>query len=835
MSFYYRLACLLIFVASISSQAQESALFTYRNATDLYTLMPDAANHGYFGLTNPGALTYAQRFDMALTATVDPEDDLSFEQGGLLIAGGMSGLGVRYQDFSRGSLTRLYFAKAAGNRNVGFGAGAAFTFTDEQELKQEPVITTGLQIRPFSMLSLGAAGYFSTDNDFQESALELGIRPFGTQLFTLGGDYVYRWASQREDEQLWSVFAAVEPLKGIRLSARYFDDERLAFGVHVGFGYTGIAAQQKITTEGELPLTTIAFRSGSPNRSFIENHTSKRSKTLLIDLHNPVAYRGPMLFEKAQSFLPLVRALEQAVVDSTIGAVAVRASSMPLDAEMLWEIRNHLLSVKAAGKKNFVYLDRGSMFDYYFASVADTLVLDSKGFVLLPGLVSGGSFYKNMLDQIGVGFEELRFFEYKSAFEMFNRTEMSEGARVQREEMIRDFFTLMRDDICSARNMDTTTFDSLVNNGFLFTPQQAIEAGLVDTLGRWESVQKMVGKGEEEKANFRDVQWANLRIMPAEDRWGEPPHIALVYAVGPTSMSTGMNARELSKTIREIAKNDRFDAMVLRVDSPGGDAMAADMVGTAVRECAKEKPVIVSQGSVAASGGYWVSMYGDSIVSAPVTITGSIGVIGAWVYDKGLKDTFGITTDHVQIGEHADFQFGWSLPFIGLGLPNRNLSELEHQRMKDWIMSLYNDFVGEVANARNRSEEYIDSISRGRVWTGLSAEKIGLVDSLGGLMTALNIAAKRSGVQSAEEIVIEEFPKGPLFSLSHFLRQLMPPSPIKNSLSETYLRIHTEHNGIPLMLLPMELHPDLLLPGLTEPLNEVGYIQSPEYRSFRSK
>lgn len=818
MSFSSRLARFLIFVAAVCSFSQDNTLFTYRNATRLYTLMPDAANHGFFGLANPAALTYAQRGDMALAAALAPNDDWSLRQGDFLLAGGMSGLGLRYlrPDDDR-SLTRLFLAKAGGNRDAGFGLGAAFTLTDEDELKQDPVITTGLLFRPFPRVSLGASGFFSTDNSFQEGAVELGIRPLGNQVLTLGGDYVYRRLDNDDNEQLWSAYAAVEAVEGIRVSARYFDDERIALGVHVGFGNTGTAIQQSLTTEGEEPLTTVALRGGARNRSMIENRLYRRSKTLAIDLSKPVTYNAPMLFEKSQPFLPLIRALEQAAVDSTVASVAVKASSMPLDAEKLWEIRYQLLSIRAAGKSVYVYLDRGSMFDYYFASVADTLFLDPKGFVLIPGLVSGGSFYKNLLDSIGVGFNEWRFFDYKSALENFSRTDMSRGAREQREEMLRDYYDLIREGISSSRNMEPSAFDSLVNNGVLFTPEEALEVGLVDTLGRWEEVKKMAQRSRKSKSTLHGIEWANNRIVPAENSWGEPPHIAVVYANGSTSMESGMNVKKIAKIISKIAKDDSFDALVLRVDSPGGDALAADLLAEAVKECAEKKPVIVSQGSVAASGGYWVSMYGDSIVAAPVTITGSIGVIGGWVYDKGLKDSLGITTDHVQVGEHADFQFGWSLPFIGLGLPNRDLTEYEQQRMRKWIMSLYRDFVGKVADARNRSEEYIDSISQGRVWTGTGAQEVGLVDTLGGLMTALNMAARQTGVQSAEDVVIQEFPKTQFFSLRALIRQMMPTSPIKKSLEEKYLKIHSEHNGIPLLLLPMQFHPEMITYGLSEP------------------
>jgi protease-4 len=159
--------------------------------------------------------------------------------------------------------------------------------------------------------------------------------------------------------------------------------------------------------------------------------------------------------------------------------------------------------------------------------------------------------------------------------------------------------------------------------------------------------------------------------------WGELPRIAVVYALGECAMDSGIKARTLSKEVDALVEDSGIEAIVFRVDSPGGDAMASDLVAEALKKAKGKKPVIVTQGAVAASGGYWLSMYGDKIVAAPHTITGSIGVIGGWFYNAGLKEKLGMTTDRVQAGDHADIGFGMVLPFLGLGVPDRNLTEWE--------------------------------------------------------------------------------------------------------------------------------------------------------------
>jgi protease-4 len=242
-------------------------------------------------------------------------------------------------------------------------------------------------------------------------------------------------------------------------------------------------------------------------------------------------------------------------------------------------------------------------------------------------------------------------------------------------------------------------------------------------------------------------------------------------------------------------------AVVLRVDSPGGDVLASDLVADAVQRCRKEKPVIVSQAMVAASGGYWVSMYGDSIVAAPNTITGSIGVIGGWVYDRGLKEELGLSTDHVQAGDHADLGFG--LRLFGLELPDRNLTAVERARVDTAMRSLYDDFIAKVAIGRRRTATAIDSVGQGRVWSGRRAVEHGLVDRLGGLDTALRMAAAKAGLDPDRPLELIERPRLGLRDLT-LSRTGLPELRRSREESLAYLRFRLDHNGLPLLLLPTD-------------------------------
>jgi len=275
--------------------------------------------------------------------------------------------------------------------------------------------------------------------------------------------------------------------------------------------------------------------------------------------------------------------------------------------------------------------------------------------------------------------------------------------------------------------------------------------------------------------------------------------------LGACAMDEGINARSLVKVVEGAVNNSQIKAIVLRIDSPGGDGLASDYIAEAIRNAKGKKPIIVSQGFVAASGGYWLSMYADTIVAAPGTITGSIGVIGGWMYNKNLKETLGMSTDFVKAGDHADLGFGFQLPFIGLGIPDRNLTIEEHGVMEYSIKSMYKEFVTKVSVGRKMSYEQIDSIGQGRVWSGLDGKQNGLVDVLGGMETAISIAKERAGIPKDQKVTIVEMPKKGLFDFNTLMPKFFGIE--TKSMSDPaidMLKFRLQHNGEPLPMLPLE-------------------------------
>jgi protease-4 len=242
----------------------------------------------------------------------------------------------------------------------------------------------------------------------------------------------------------------------------------------------------------------------------------------------------------------------------------------------------------------------------------------------------------------------------------------------------------------------------------------------------------------------------------ARGLFSRPPVIAVIYANGVTDMEQGMAARNIANTIKEVSEHKRVKAIVVRINSPGGSAEAADYIAEAIKKAKEKVPVVVSMGSVAASGGYWASMTATRVIASPVTLTGSIGVIGSWFYDKGLKNKLGLTVDTMQRGPHADLM-------SGILLPHRNLNQGEEARFRENILDLYDSFTAKVASNRGMELERVEALAQGRVYSGLGAFNAGLIDGIGGLDDALRIARELAGIPEDKKVAYGEYPKPKLF------------------------------------------------------------------------
>jgi protease-4 len=472
--------------------------------------------------------------------------------------------------------------------------------------------------------------------------------------------------------------------------------------------------------------------------------------------------------------IDLVTQLELARKDPTVAGVALNVSGFEANPTMLWELREKLGELQTDGKEVVIYGERFNFAGYYFASVADRLIVHPEGLALIPGVQVSRTFMKNLLGKVGIGFDEWRYFKYKSAYEVFSREDMSEADREQREVIIEDIYAEYANGIAATGRATRAELDVIVNTSPLLLPAKLEEMGWIDQVGTWDEI----GKACEEAAGhgvklISSQKLSRVRWEP-DTEWGQPPVVAVVYAVGPTSMETGIRARATAKALDQLRRRKEVKAVVLRADSPGGDPLASDLVAHEIQKLRKAgKPVLVSQGRVAASGGYWISMDGSEISTSPFTYTGSIGVVGGWVWNEGLGEKLGLTSDHVQLGRSADLLGGLMLPFTGLRIPERDLDMNEKEQVHEAIRSTYDHFTGKVAAARGLELDRVQEIAQGRVYMGRRAQSIDLVDRLATLEETIELAKSQAGILPERQVEIVEYPKRKLFRWPRFLRPMV--------------------------------------------------------------
>ena len=757
MRLFQFLCCLLV----ASAANAQSPFISYAERGEFALAPSGTLDIGLYGYANPALLSYVEGVEQGVAWS----DSSSTQSWGLFTAAPHLGFGM-----VNGRRDREYRAGlSTGDRNFSLGVSIGWGSVRH-------VVLGGIW-RPGPRLSVGGTFTSTFANEGREGAVDLALRPWGDERLTLYADY-----ARSDETEFWSTGAIVGLGQGLALTGRFFSDRTLSVGLRLGLGAADFQTQARGRT-----FQTYAARLGAQRGNLFR----PRARYLSLELSRPVQHRRFAFFDDSQSLLSLIALLDRAHRDPAIKGLVINASGLQISPALGWELREKLRQISAEGKRVVVYIDRVDMHGYHWVSVADHLVLDPAGMVGLEGYVAGYTYFKDALDKLGIGFDEWRLFRYKSATEVYVRRDMSEGEREQLTALLDDWYALARRDISTDRELAPEQFDRLVEDTAFFIPQEALDAGLVDRLGRWSEIDRMV----EDIA----VVAANSYTRPADQRWGQRKRIAIVYALGICAMDTGMGARRL---VGEIASAcAAADAVVLRVDSPGGDILPSALVADAVLKCREQKPVIVSQGYVAASGGYMISLPGDAIVTAPNTITGSIGVIAGWAYNTGFKEKLGLSTSRVQVGRHADLPFGMTLPLLGLRLPDRTFTEDESARMEHTIRSLYEDFVAQVASSRHIAPDSVETIAQGRVWSGQRAVQLGLADRIGGLEAAIALAKEKIGLPADETVELMERPRPKLFS-SALLRPRFWGLSAQPTPELDYLQFRLQHNGLPLLLVP---------------------------------
>jgi protease-4 len=706
-------------------------------------------------------------------------------------------------------------SKAFGNRNFSFGLGYGFVGGDKSAIGRSNSAQWGFIYRPASFLSIGGGQTWALDNANTQTNIEMAIRPFGNEIVTLFGDLAANANTAGFDyyfEDLISYSAGIvlEPIDGVRLSGRYMNMQQIEsinFGLDISYGLTGLSfvGNSPNETGGPESLTAM-YRMGAKDRTIFDE-VNPIKYYVKINLAGGLKYQSNKFFDNSKTLLNTLRSMDEIALNDAVKGVIINAVGFRANPSMRWELREKIKEIKRSGKKVYIFLERADLDDYHFASVADKIILDEMGSLSMVGYNFGRSFYKNLLDKYDIGFNQIRLFKYKSAVESFAREDYSEGNREQLQALVDSWYkTTLREISESRGDIERDYLDSLINNKLFMNSKFALENDLVDGLGRWHDLESAMEQFDEDFDYAVDFGFIADKPIPTDDKWGyTSKNIAVIYVDGVCAMESGINARKLVTYVKDVIESPYIKAVVLRVDSPGGDALASEYIADVVRQNKGKKPIIVSQGMLAASGGYWLSMDADEILASPYTITGSIGVIAGFLYDKGAGDRLGITTDYVKKGKYADLGFGWQDPILGLGLPSRNLNADEQAQFENNIRDLYADFVNHVADGRGMDSADVHEVAQGRVWSGIDGKDKKLVDKIGGLDEAIELAIKQAGIrENKENVTIYEYPARKAFDFSGLFGQMVGVETDKVSERIETLQWLLKNNGTAMPIVPLE-------------------------------
>ncbi len=474
----------------------------------------------------------------------------------------------------------------------------------------------------------------------------------------------------------------------------------------------------------------------------------------IVESETPTSFNYTSLMsggiEKPQTLNVIVEGLKEGADNKNIDALYIKCGAALASPATFNAIREAVKEFKKTGKKVYAYGDVYTLGTYYVASVSDKIFLNPYGEIAIQGLGSTSMYLKGLFDKLGVEFQVVKVGTFKSAVEPYISTQMSEPARAQLDTLFSTMWDFMKDGICDNRKkLSGSEIDSLVNNGLMFsTAEFAAESGFVDEVVYERVMDERLAKlidVDKKKLNFVSPSTL-IGQLPWTDAYSSKNNIAVLYATGEIvdGASTGINYQKLVPIITQLADDDKIKGLVLRVNSPGGSAFGSDQIGEALDYFqSKKKPLAVSMGDYAASGGYWISCGADRIFADPLTITGSIGIFGLIPNVKGLSDKLGINPQSVSTNPAANF------PTLFTPMDEKQLSI-----MQKYVETGYDRFIKRVATGRKMTEAKVRQIAEGRVWNAMKAKEIGLVDELGSLKDAIEWTAKKADIYSKYDVSV---------------------------------------------------------------------------------
>jgi protease-4 len=660
----------------------------------------------------------------------------------------------------------------------------------------------GITARPWRYLSFGAVGRnlgkASLAGQSSPYSVEVGlaIRPlwFAPERATLGVDTRLQEDNSDPDFRFSGIFRIID---GISLFGNLDLNGNFGIGLSIDFQKIGIGSHFNYSDQaGAHDNALLAMRFSTENQpGFIIS--DKRTAQLDLSSNLSSGHKSKIgILGKRVSLENITQAILMAAKDKRVDSLLIKIEDPKLSWTDVEELREVLAQFKEKNKKVFFHLQHVNNINYYLASSADAIYLAPGGIFHLVGPTVEASFLAGTLEILGINPQTKRIGKYKSAIEQLTNKEPSEGYLEVMNSLVDEYANQLYDAVAAGRKMTREKVIELIDRGII-VPSDAVDAGLADGIVHFDELDKLIDKKLKHRPalikNYLTERWT-------DDRWGSKPLIAVVHAEGTISYNgafSGLNAKMIAHILERLRFNSSVDAVILRVDSPGGSSMASELIWNQVAQLQKVKPVIVSMANYAASGGYYISCPADSIVANPLTVTGSIGVYSILFDLTELYAKIGLSHKTIKRNTHADF-----------ASTHRTRSPDEMKRIEDFVQAVYQEFIGKVAEGRDRSTEEIDNIAQGRIWTGRQAKEKGLVDELGGYRKALSLTRQKLGINLEDPVNIVHLPK-PSFSLAMLLQELgiststsILPAPINRLFQELSLRLELSEEPA-LSLLPV--------------------------------
>lgn len=519
----------------------------------------------------------------------------------------------------------------------------------------------------------------------------------------------------------------------------------------------GIVAVVAIVVGLGVALLFAAFRKTPP--------PIKNNSVLALSVSGPLPDYVPddplrkLFGAPDQSLSSLVLQFKKAKVDKRISAILLDVEGSGAGWAKSEEIRDAIADFRSSGKPVYAYLEYGMNKEYYIATACDKVFVAPPGELFINGLAADVMFFRGSLDKLGVYPDIYQIGKYKSAGDMFTQKGMTDAHREYVNSLLDDFYNRFSEGTGKARGKSADEMKALIDNA-PYNAKAAKDAGLIDGASYRDEVHKELKArlGYKDSDELSIVRASDYReIEPESLGLNKGERVAIIYGTGDISSGKSENTPSgdqsigsdtMAKAVKDAAADKNIKAIVIRVDSPGGSGLASDIIWHAVDEARQKKPVVVSMGDVAASGGYYISASANKIVAEPSTVTGSIGVVAGKPVLKGFYDWIGVTNEYVMRGKNS-----------GMFRETEKFSDSERAKFEEWIKTTYyQDFVPKVAKGRNKSTEYVDSIGQGRVWTGAQGKNNGLVDEFGGLDRAIEVAKELAKIPADKGVQRVIFP-----------------------------------------------------------------------------